>query len=136
MRQPEWGKLLEEVAEILGNRDLVQLTSNYITSDLKTLVPARSLAEVVKMISAGEISSRAAKDILKIIQEKGGEPRAIANDKNLIQISDKKVLKQFVEEVLKENTNAPIQFLVGQAMKKSGGRANPQVLKEIFTKIL
>src|SRR3989344_4471120 len=136
VRQPEWGRLLEEVTEILGNRDLVQLTSNYITSDLKTLVPARSLAEVVEMISAGEISSRGAKDILKIIQEKGGEPRVIANDKNLIQESDGEVLKQFVEEVLKENTNAPIQFLVGQAMKKSGGRANPQVLKEIFTKIL
>ncbi|MDO8471326.1 MAG: Asp-tRNA(Asn)/Glu-tRNA(Gln) amidotransferase subunit GatB [bacterium] len=132
VQQPEWGRLLEEVAEILGNRDLVQLTSNYITSDLKTLVPARSLAEVVKMISAGEISSRGAKDILKIIQEKGGEPRVIANDKNLIQESDGEVLKKIAEEVLRENPGAPIDFLVGQAMKKTGGRANPVMLQEIL----
>ena len=136
VRQPEWGRLLEEVTEILGNRDLVQLTSNYITSDLKTLVPARSLAEVVEMISAGEISSRGAKDILKIIQEKGGEPRVIANDKNLIQESDGEVLKKIAEEVLRENPGAPIDFLVGQAMKVTKGSANPQVLKEIFIKIL
>jgi len=136
VRQPEWGRLLEEVAEILGNRDLVQLTSNYITSDLKTPVSARSLAEVVKMISAGEISSRGAKDILKIIQEKGGEPRAIANEQNLIQESNKEVLEKIAKEVLRENPGAPIDFLVGQAMKATKGNANPQVLKEIFIKIL
>jgi len=132
VRQPEWGRLIESVAEILKDAELVQLASNYVTSDLKTLVPARSLAEVVKMISAGEISSRGAKDILKIIQEKGGEPRAIANDKNLIQESDREVLEKIAKEVLKENPEAPISFLVGQAIKKSGGRANPVVLQEIL----
>ena len=136
VRQPEWGNLLEEVAEILGNRDSVQLASNYITSDLKTPVSAISLAEVVKMIFAGELSSRGAKDILKIIQEKGGEPRTIANDKNLIQESDKEVLEKIAKEILRENTGAPIDFLVGQAMKATKGNANPQVLKEIFIKIL
>ncbi|KKT15101.1 MAG: Aspartyl/glutamyl-tRNA(Asn/Gln) amidotransferase subunit B [Parcubacteria group bacterium GW2011_GWC1_43_30] len=132
IREPEWGRLIESVAEILKDAELVQLASNYVTSDLKTLVPARSLAEVVKMISAGEISSRGAKDILKIIQEKGGEPRAIANDKNLIQESDREVLEKIAKEVLKENPEAPISFLVGQAIKKSGGRANPVVLQEIL----
>ena len=136
VRQPEWGRLLEEVAEILGNRDLVQLASNYITSDLKTPVSAISLAEVVKMISVGEISSRGAKDILKIIQEKGGEPRTIANEQNLIQESDREVLEKIAKEVLRENPEAPIDFLVGQSMKATKGNANPQVLKEIFIKIL
>ena len=136
VRQPEWGRFLEEVAEILGNRDSVQLASNYITSDLKTPVSAISLAEVVKMISVGEISSRGAKDILKIIQEKGGEPRTIANEQNLIQESDREVLEKIAKEVLRENPEAPIDFLVGQSMKATKGNANPQVLKEIFIKIL
>ena len=103
---------------------------------MKSVVGERSLGEVVKMISAGEISSRGAKDILKIIQEKGGEPRVIANDKNLIQESDGEVLKKIAEEVLRENPGAPTDFLVGQAMKATKGSANPQVLKEIFIKIL
>ena len=136
VRQTEWGRLLEEVAEILGDRDLVQLASNYITNDLKTPVLAGSLVEVVKMISAGEVSSRGAKDILKILEASGGKPRLIAEERNLIQESDREVLKKVAEEILKENSKAPIEFLVGQAMKKTNGRANPQVLKEIFTRIL
>ncbi len=136
VQQPERGKLLEESVKILGDKVLAQLVSNYITNDLKTLVPAESLAEIVKMISNGEISSRGAKDILKIIQEKGGEPRIIAKNRNLIQESDRKVLEKIAKEVLRETPGAPIDFLVGQAMKATKGNANPQVLKEIFIKIL
>jgi aspartyl-tRNA(Asn)/glutamyl-tRNA(Gln) amidotransferase subunit B len=133
IREVKWGRLLEECAGILGDdKKLIQLVSNYITSDLKTPIPAEALSEVICMITDGEISSRGAKDILKIIEEVGGKPRAIAEEKKLIQISDKEVLEKIVTEVLGENQDAPIQFLVGQAMKKSEGRANPIVLKEIF----
>jgi len=132
IREPEWGRLLESSAEILRDSKLIGLASNYITSDLKIPIPAESLAEIIRMFSVGEISSRGVKDILKIIQEEGGEPRKVAEEKNLIQISDKEILKNLVEEVLKENTNAPVQFLVGQAMKKSKNRANPVILQELF----
>ena len=139
----ENGSLFEATVALLGHgvSKLVVLASNYITSDLKKPVPAESLAEVIGMVDRGEISSRGAKDILKIIQEKpldfarGKVVREIAREKNLIQESDREVLKGFVDEVLKENPDAPIQFLVGQAMKKSGGRANPVILQEILNEI-
>src|SRR3990167_4228624 len=136
VRDWEWGSLFESVARILNDKILSQLASNYITSDLKTLISAESLAEVIRMVSLGAVSSRGAKDILKTIQEEGGEPRVIANEKNLIQESDREVLKTLVKEVLEENATAPIQFLVGQAMKKSGSRANPILLQELFLEML
>lgn len=131
----EWGRLFEEAAAILKDESLIKLASNYITTDLKKIIPAQSLADVVVMFNAGEISSRAAKDILKIIEEEGGNAKEIAENKNLMQISDREVLKKFVEEVLNENKNAPVQFMVGQAMKKSQGRANPEILQELFVQM-
>ncbi len=136
IRDLERGKLLEEVSLIIEDKQMIQLASNYITSDLKVLIPATRLGDVVRMIARGKISSRGAKDILKILQEKDNDPRIVAEEKNLIQISDKEVLEKIVMKVLKENQNAPIQFLVGQAMKKSEGRANPVILQELFLKML
>lgn len=146
VREVEWGKLFEETLTILKDRSLGQLTSNYITSDLKSVVTAESLAEVIRMVSTSEISSRGAKDILKILETSGGEPRAIARERNLIQNSDTEKLTVIANKIVKENPEAvleyqkgkltALQFLVGQAMKDAKGNANPQVLKEIFTKIL
>ncbi len=135
--RPEWWALLEEVSERLGDAcaELLPLASNYITNDLQSLVKPEALAEVVMMIKAGEISSRGAKEILKVLQSDGGEPRKIAEQKNLMQISDRVELQKIVDEVKKENPGEmPAQFLVGQAMKKSGGRANPVILQELFAR--
>ena len=144
--QPEWGSYFEEVAGLLKEPKLLVLASNYITSELKTQVPAAELAETVRMISAGELSSRGAKEVLKVLQEKGGpdfakaspgkEARKIAEVNNLMQESDREVLEQIAKEVLSENKEAPINYLVGLAMKKSGGRANPEILKEIFEELI
>ena len=142
VREPKWGRLLEEVAEKLRNskagkfESLITLASNYIITDLKKPISSHALVNVVKMFSTGEISSRGAKEILKVIESEGGESRAIAVEKNLLQESDREVLKQLVKEVLEENAAAPIQFLVGQAMKKSGSRANPIILQELFLEML
>ena len=146
VRDQEWGRLMEDVSHILGDKGMVRLASNYIVSDLKTLISAQRLVEVVHMISEGKISSRGAKDILKIIQEKDGDPRVIAEENNLIQTSDEGELGKIVERIIKENPDAvaeykkgklvSLQFLVGQAMKATKGSANPQILKEVFTKNL
>ncbi len=131
--QPEWGNYFEEIIGHLGDdRKSLILASNYIANDLKTPVGPEALVEVVTMITAGEISSRGAKDILKIIQSEGGSPRAIATEKNLMQISDREELQKIVDEVLKEHAGKPTQFLVGEAMKKSKGRANPVMLQEML----
>ncbi|MBI1974266.1 MAG: Asp-tRNA(Asn)/Glu-tRNA(Gln) amidotransferase subunit GatB [Candidatus Zambryskibacteria bacterium] len=133
--QPEWGNYFEEVIECLGDIRLIPLASNYITSDLKKPVEPEALVEVIKMVDSGELSSRGAKDILKIIEIKGGDPGQIAKEKNLIQENSKEVLKKVVEEVLNENPEASIQFLIGQAMKKTENKANPKILSELFEQV-
>lgn len=146
VRSPEWGRLFEETAEALKDTKLAQLASNYITNDLKIPIPAGSLAEIIMMTSRGEISSRGAKDILKVLEESGGAPRAIAEKNNLIQQSDIKKLTEVVAKIIKDNEKAvaeykkgklsSLEFLVGQTMRETKGGANPQILKEIFTKLL
>lgn len=146
VKEPEWGRLFEETVSILGDDKHIQLASNYITNDLKKLVSAESLAEVIVMVSRGEISSRGAKDILKILEERGGNPKLIAEENNLIQKSDTGELTVVVKQIIENNEKAvaeykngklsSLEFLVGQAMRETKGGANPQVLKEIFTKLL
>lgn len=137
--QPEWGRFFEEVASQLGGETakLGVLASNYITSELKKVIEPAEFVEVIKMIDEGELSSKGAKEVLRVFQAEGGSTREIALKNNLMQISDKEVLKNLIEEVLKkEDRNAPVQFLVGQVMKKSGNRANPVVVRELFLEML
>ena len=96
-------------------------------------------AKLVAMTANGAISSRGAKDVLKIIFEDGGDPEQIVKEKGLAQTSDDSFIKNIVKEVIKNNPavakdykngkEAALQFLVGQGMKLSGGKANPEVLK-------
>jgi aspartyl-tRNA(Asn)/glutamyl-tRNA(Gln) amidotransferase subunit B len=142
----ERGEYLEKVAKELQSKELVRLASNYITSDLKVLIPVGEFVEVIKMISNGDLSSRGGKEVLKIISTEGGTAKAIAQDKNLIQKSNTEELKKIVEAIINENqkvaeeykngNTAVIQYLVGQGMKVSKGSANPQVLKSIFEEFL
>ena len=91
------------------------------------------------MVASGEISSRGAKDILKILVEKGGDPREIAKREGLFQKSDAGELKAIAERIITENQKivaeykagkvASLQFLIGQGMKATKGSANPEMLK-------
>jgi aspartyl-tRNA(Asn)/glutamyl-tRNA(Gln) amidotransferase subunit B len=131
--QGEWGSYFDEVAKLMPEKELLTLASNYIANDLKKPLRAEALVELIKMIKSGDISSRGAKEILKVMEEFGGEPKKIAEEKKLMQESDREVLQKIVDEVKKENPGEiPAQFLVGQAMKKSGGRANPVILQELI----
>ncbi len=129
----EKGNYFDLVSQKLESQEAQKLASNYITSELKILIDAQEFVEVINMITAGEISSRGAKEILKKLQEGESGARSIAEKNNVMQISDKDVLEKFVDEVLVEDgKDKPVQFLVGQVMKKSGGRANPILLQSIF----
>ena len=142
----ERGEYFESASKMLKSQELIKSASNYLTSELKVLIPVGEFVEVVNMVGANELSSRGAKDILKIISTEGGSARTIATEKNLIQKSDTEELKKIVEAIINENTKvvteykngnvAVIQFLVGQGMKASKGSANPQVLKSIFEDLL
>jgi len=136
------------------NGGLTATAANYITSDLSGLminggisvdnlkINPEMFAKLVAMAGKGEISSRGAKDVLKIMFEEGGDPEKIVKEKGLAQTSDDSFLKNIIEEVIKNNPavaedykngkeNA-LQFLVGQGMKLSKGKANPGVLQKMF----
>lgn len=137
VRDKKWGDFFEEVAKALNDSVLIQLASNYITTDLKNPISKESFIEVLNMIKENLISSRAAKDILKIIESDGGDPRKIAEEKNWIQLNDREEVRKIVEEILKENkSDAPVPYLVGQVIKKSGGRANPTLAQELILEML
>ena len=133
INDPEWGSYFEEVSKLLSGSELI-LASNYITSELKKPVEVRELAEVVKMYGAEELSSKGVKSVLKVLMEEGGEAQEIATRLNLTQINDENILRSLVEEVRAgEKAGAPTQFIVGQVIKKSGGRANPILLQKIVS---
>ena len=109
-------------------------------------VPPSDFAELMKMVFAEELSSRATKDILTLILTNGGNPRKIATERGLLQKSDEGELRRFAESLVGDYPKvvaeyrlgkvASLQFLIGQGMKKSGGAANPAVLRKILEEIL
>ena len=93
------------------------------------------------MIQDGEISSRGAKDILKIMFDVGGDPKQIAEEKGLIQKNDSEELKNIMQKIISDNQKlvdefksgkeSVLQFFIGQGMKQTKGSANPEILKYI-----
>jgi aspartyl-tRNA(Asn)/glutamyl-tRNA(Gln) amidotransferase subunit B len=127
------GNLFETTVSQVGDTpEFIKLTSNYVVNDLKKSMQPEILRELMAMITAGELSSRGAKEVIKVLEEKGGQPVSIARENNLMQESDREVLQKLVDEIIKEHAGKPTQFLVGEAMKKTGGRANPVILQELF----
>ncbi len=156
------------------DKNLIKLASNYIISDLLGLInnghekaegnslrltedliaPRNPLgllndkdfASLIKMAAEAKISSRGAKDILKIMFEQGGKPMEIAEKNDLLQKSDLGELQKIAEKIVTDNPKVVADYkagkevalmsLVGQGMKETSGSANPQVLKEVFLKLL
>jgi aspartyl-tRNA(Asn)/glutamyl-tRNA(Gln) amidotransferase subunit B len=145
------------IAGVLKDKKAVELTANYLISDIlgvagkegmkesETSIGAltpKNFAEVIKMISTGELSSRGAKDLIAEALVSGKEARKIAQEKNLIQKSDASELAVIIAKIISENKKvvdeykagklASLQFLIGQGMKATKGSANPEMLKTIF----
>jgi aspartyl-tRNA(Asn)/glutamyl-tRNA(Gln) amidotransferase subunit B len=136
-----------------ANAPLATLAANYIVSDLggyyaksndvefKNISP-ESFVALMRMVTANELSSRGAKDVLVVMAESGGDPQAIAKEKGLLQVSDPEALRAHVREVIAANETivaeykagkeAGLQYLVGQAMKATRGAGNPSVLKDLL----
>ena len=95
-----------------------QLLFNYLSSDLKGLINEQKItikesnitpenfADLMVLIIKNEISSRSAKDILKEMFLTGLDPRRIIEEKGLKQVSDEKVIKKTIQEVVNENPKA------------------------------
>lgn len=149
-------KYFETVAKLLNeDRVKIQLASNYIISDLLGLQKKDSsfvfpkeaqFAELVELLSKGDISSRTAKDLLPEMHSFTKTVKEVAEERGLIQKNDPEALKAMAQSVLdanekvvaeyKSGKDSVIMFLVGQFMKESRGSANPQMAKEILESLL
>lgn len=120
---------------------LKELNESKISINDCKLKPAH-LADIIKFVACGKITNTIAKDILKESFDTGKEPSQIINEKGLTQITDEEGIAKFAEEVISEfpsqvaefraGKEKVLQFLIGQVMKKSKGKANPQIAAKIL----
>jgi aspartyl-tRNA(Asn)/glutamyl-tRNA(Gln) amidotransferase subunit B len=137
---------------------LIKLATNYLTTDLLGLLKGASVkgedflitpenfAEFITLIEEGKISSKIAKIVLEEMFETGADPSHIVEEKGLVLIADKEEIEKIARQVISENRKAvldfkkgketALQFLIGQVMAKTKGKANPKLAREILLKIL
>jgi aspartyl-tRNA(Asn)/glutamyl-tRNA(Gln) amidotransferase subunit B len=145
----EWQKELKNVAQLSANyilTDLSGIMGSMSVEDKKFLITPENFAEFISLIYKKEITSKIAKMVLKEMFEKGGDPSEIIKDRGLSKIEDKDELEDMVQEIIKNNQTAAadfkngkqnaLQFLIGQAMAKTKGRANPKEVENLFTNAL
>ncbi len=147
---------LEKVSgELKQDKAKVRLATNYILSDLISLASSsehlskireRDFTELIDMLAAKELSSRAGKDILKIMFNEGGSPRAIAEKNDLLQKNDDVALEAMLKALIEANPTvvadykagkaSALMFFVGQVMKQSKGSANPETTRILAEKLV
>ena len=142
----------EKLSELIG------LSSNYLITDLQGLLKGASVigenflitpenfAEFITLIAEGKISSKIAKILLEEMFKTGADPSQIIEEKELLLITDESEIKKIVKEVISKNQKAvldfkngkkaALQFLLGQVMKETGGRADPKIVEQLLVKIL
>ena len=122
--------IVNELPRELGGRGVAELPFG-----------ARELAELVTLLDRGVISSSGAREVLSELAASGGSPGAIVEASGLRQVSDEHALWPIVEAVIEENPAKADQyrggrtgllgFFVGQVMRKSNGKANPEVVARL-----
>ncbi|MFH1262835.1 MAG: Asp-tRNA(Asn)/Glu-tRNA(Gln) amidotransferase subunit GatB [Pseudomonadota bacterium] len=137
-----------------GNPEKAKTVSNYVMGEILRLVKERTesieqlkirpenLSALLKMIDAGTISGKIAKDVLDEMAESGKAAQEIVKVKGLTQISDTDSIRKTIQKVLATNTDQLAQyragkekmfgFFVGQVMKATQGKANPAVLNQLL----
>ena len=143
--------LFEQAIDICNNPKAV---NNWIISDISRILnekemepsqipfTAEHLAKLVILIDKGTISSSIGKKVLDELFENPKDPEEIIKEKGWIQISDEGAIKEIVTKILEANPQSIVDykagkdralgFLVGQAMKQTKGKANPQLLNKMF----
>jgi aspartyl-tRNA(Asn)/glutamyl-tRNA(Gln) amidotransferase subunit B len=104
-------------------------------------VSAAQLGAMLDLMAEGTISGKIAKDLFEIVWSEGGNPRAIVEQRGLKQVTDLGAIEKVVDDIVgkhpdkvadaKANPKA-IGWFVGQVMKASGGKANPQAVNELL----
>ena len=145
----------EAAAKLSGKGKAV---SNWMMSEMLRLLTASdteitgvkitpsALAELVKLVESKTINQPAAKEVFGVLFEQGGDPHQIVKERGLVQVSDTGALQGFVDQIVREQErsvqdfragkDAALQFLVGQVMRISKGKANPQIARELLVKTI
>jgi aspartyl-tRNA(Asn)/glutamyl-tRNA(Gln) amidotransferase subunit B len=155
------GEYFEKIiSELLANIPsenlfkLIKLTSNYLITNLQGLLKGASVSgkdflitpenfsEFINLIYDGKISSKIAKMVLEEMFKTGADPSHIIEEKGLIQITDETEIEKIIKEVFLKNQKAvqdykkgketALQFLIGQVMTESRGKANPEIVRKIL----
>jgi aspartyl-tRNA(Asn)/glutamyl-tRNA(Gln) amidotransferase subunit B len=159
--EPAFANYFEEAVSELKEQapdTSCQLLYNYLTTDLWGLmkqtgtdfadlkIVPEHLAHLAALISAEKVTSRQAKDILARMFETGADPTEIVASENIGISSDMGEIEAVVTAVIAENETAvhdykkgktaSLQFLIGKAMSKLKGRARPDMLTDIFKRML
>ncbi len=132
----------------------ITLAANYLINELNkmltdaqqeittTKITRENFAELMTIIVDGTINSSVAQTVLAEMLHSGGDPSHIIEEKNLGQVNDEKALDEIVQKVLTANKQSvtdykagkenAIKALMGQVMKETGGKANPQMVMHIL----
>lgn len=131
---------------------LANMVTNEVARELKVMkveelkFSAAQIAELVKMVDDGTISNKIAKQIFEEMAQSGENPSTIVEAKGLIQISDPAKIAPIIDEIIAKNPDNVAKFrdgntkllgfFVGQVLKETGGKANPQVVNELVAQML
>jgi aspartyl-tRNA(Asn)/glutamyl-tRNA(Gln) amidotransferase subunit B len=108
-------------------------------------ISAKQLGAIVDLIADGTISGKIAKDLFEIVWEEGGDPRDVVEKRGMKQVTDTGAIEKVVDEIIAGNPDKVEQvkakptmlgWFVGQVIKASGGKANPQAVNDILKKKL
>jgi aspartyl-tRNA(Asn)/glutamyl-tRNA(Gln) amidotransferase subunit B len=139
--------------EAVANGRNAKLTANWVINELAgrlnregraiadSPVSPAQLGSLVDLISADTISGKIAKDVFEILWTEGGDPATIVEQRGLRQLTDTGAIEKLVDGVIAANpdkaaevktTPAALGWFVGQVMKASGGKANPQAVNALL----
>ncbi|TKT72848.1 Asp-tRNA(Asn)/Glu-tRNA(Gln) amidotransferase subunit GatB [Afipia massiliensis] len=104
-------------------------------------VSAEQMAAIIGLIGEGTISGKIAKDLFEIVWTKGGDPRALVESLGMKQVTDLGAIEKLVDDIIAANPDKAEQarakpqlmgWFVGQVMKSSGGKVNPQAVNDLL----
>jgi len=147
--EQETAAFFEEVANGRDPKAAANFTINEFFGRLnkegKTIdespISASQLGSIVDLIADGTISGKIAKDLFEIVWEEGGNPREVVEKRGMKQVTDTGAIEKVVDDIIAKNPDKVEQvkakptmlgWFVGQVIKASGGKANPQAVNEIL----
>jgi len=143
----------EEALELLQSPvNLANIITNEVAREIKEhgsealAFSAKEIAALVKLIDDGTISNKIAKQVFEEMAKSGATPEKIVQEKGLVQISDPAEINPIIDEVIaknpdnvakfKDGNKKLLGFFVGQVLKATGGKANPQMVNKLVAERL